>query len=416
MAKNKNKNKKMSKDKKILLAVLTAAIVIALIIAIIFISVKGMWGQIFESLHTIIQENGQPSGDSGSINPSGDITVPSGDTGGDTELIPDGTLEVKVLDVGQGDCILITFPDGQRMVMDAGNESRNDVAATALDNELANNNIMAIDYLFLTHTDQDHSRDMETILEKYDVKNIYFPRASLDTSKTWERAYNAAKNEAYIESGETKQAEYHENIGQFRIETTSWRMKCYSFEEVDYPNIKSGASAENKNSVSPICLLEYAGRTIVLTGDANFKTEEYVLARGYLDGVDADVLKVGHHGSETSTSTSFLNEIDCEYAVISVGEGNKYDHPRDITLQRLADYKDIVPDDDFNGFAEVYRTDEDGTITVRVDENGAMQINSADSPEKNAALEGTITENAIEQSGEVALMYFKQDDYGYMAA
>ena len=390
------KKKTSSKSKKTFIAIFTIVLVIVLITAIVYISVKGMWKDMFDYIRLMINRENN--------------------TENEPELVPDGTLEVKVLDIGQGDCILITFPDGQRMVMDAGNESRNDVAATALDNELANNNILTIDYLFLTHTDQDHSRDMETILEKYEVKKIYFPGANIDTSKTWERAYNAAKEETYVESGETKQAEYHENIGQFRIETTSWRMKCYSFEETDYPNIKNGASAENKNSVSPVCLLEYADRTIVLTGDANFKTEEYILARDYLDGVDADVLKVGHHGSETSTSTPFLNEIDCEYAVISVGEGNKYDHPRDMTLQRLEDYTDIKPDDDFNGFAEVYRTDQDGTITVRVDEKGVLQINSEKTPDKNATVGGVFQEQEINQSGEVVMAYFKQDYFEYMAA
>ena len=229
---------------------------------------------------------------------------------------------------------------------------------------------------------------------------------------TWEKAYNAAKSETYVENGETKQAQFNENIGAFRLETTSWRMKCYSFDEADYPNVKKSSDAETKNSVSPICLLEYADRTIVLTGDANFETEEYILAKGYLNNIDADVLKVGHHGSASSTSDEFLDKIDCEYAIISCGADNDYGHPTSQALNRLADYTDVTPDDDFNGFAEVYRTDEDGTITVRVDEKGVMQIASADSPDKNATVGGIFQEEEVQPSGEVATAaYFRQEDY-----
>lgn len=398
MAKSK-KNKKMSKGKKTFLTILTVIIVVALIIAIVYISVKGMWGEIIDYIKIALKPDENNNQDN------------------DPELVPDGTLEIKVLDIGQGDCILITFPDDKIMVMDIGSEFGTTSPWNTINAELQAKGIETIDYMFLSHTDYDHSREVAKLAENYEIKSFYFPRADLDTSSTWKNAYNAAHNETYIdENGETQKAEYHENIGQFRIETTSWRMKCYSFDEADYPSIKNSSSAEKKNSVSPVCLLEYADRTIVLTGDANFDTEEYILSKGYLDGLDADVLKVGHHGSASSTSTAFLNEIDCEYAIISCSSDNDYGHPTPEALKRLDDYRDLAPDDDFNGFAEVYRTDEDGTITVRVEENGAMQINSADSPDKNADLEGTIVEDEIEQSGEVALMYFKQDEYGYIAA
>lgn len=391
------KKKTSSKSKKTFIAILAIVLVIVLITAIVYISVKGMWKDMFDYIRLMINRENN--------------------TENEPELVPDGTLEVKVLDIGQGDCILITFPDGQRMIMDAGSTSKEGTACNALDEELADKGITQIEYLFLTHTDTDHSKDMEMILQKYEIKNIYFPRGNIDLNNSWENAYNAAKEETYTDNnGQTQNAEYHENIGQFKFETTSWRMKCYSFDEEDYPELKKTSSAEKKNSVSPVCLLEYADRTIVLTGDANFDTEEYILARGYLDGVDADVLKVGHHGSETSTSTALLNEIDCEYAIISVGEGNTHGHPTPEALQRLEDYTDIKPDDDFNGFAEVYRTDQDGTITVRVDEKGVLQINSEKTPDKNATVGGVFQEQEINQSGEVVMAYFKQDYFEYMAA
>ena len=390
----KSKSASKSKTKKTIITIITVIIVIALIAAIIYISVKGMWGDVIDYLKSIAQR---------------DETNPDQD---DATLVPDGTLEVKVLDVGQGDCILITFPDGQVMVMDIGSEFGSTSPWNVIDGELKAKGIDTIDYMFLSHTDYDHSREVEKLAENYQIKSFYFPVANMDTSSTWEKAYNAAKSETYVENGETKQAQFNENIGAFRLETTSWRMKCYSFDEEDYPNVKKSSDAETKNSVSPICLLEYADRTIVLTGDANFETEEYILAKGYLNNIDADVLKVGHHGSASSTSDEFLDKIDCEYAIISCGADNDYGHPTSQALNRLADYTDISPDDDFNGFAEVYRTDEDGTITVRVDEKGVMQIASADSPDKNATVGGVFQEEEVQPSGEVATAaYFRHEDY-----
>ena len=121
--------------------------------------------------------------------------------------------------------------------------------------------------------------------------------------------------------------------------------------------------------MSPICFLEYADRTIVLTGDSNERNEEYLLERGVLN-VDADVLKVGHHGSRTSTISEFLNAVDCEYAVISYGEDNDYGHPTPELMERLEEYTDVKPDGDYNG----YETAKDGNVSVYVDGNGALRI------------------------------------------
>ena len=185
-------------------------------------------------------------------------------------------------------------------------------------------------------------------------------------------------------------------------------MKCYSFDEADYPSIKKNSSAENKNAVSPMCLLEYADRTIVLTGDSNEKSEKYLMGKGYFDDVDADVLKVGHHGSKSSTMPEFLDKVDCEYAIISCGADNDYGHPTPEVLKRLEDYKDIVPDDDYNGFAQVYRTDEDGTVTVQIDEEGVINLIAEENDSKNTTTGTPVNEmesGEIEQSGETAMIY-----------
>lgn len=392
------KSKGKSKQNNRLIMILTVIIVVILILAIVIISVKGMWGTVIDYVKSLLGLEETPN------NPP----LAQG-----VAKLEGAVLEMRVLDIGQGDCILLLFPDGQKMVMDIGSENGTPSPWNVLDENLKGLNITTIDYLFLSHTDYDHSRETKNLVDNYQIKNFYFPRADLDTSNTWKDAYNSAKAETYIEDGVTKNAEYHENIGQFVISGEKWTMKCYSFDEDKYPSIKGSSSAENKNSVSPICLLEYADKTIVLTGDANEKTEKYLLGKGYFDNVDADVLKVGHHGSKSSTTNDFLNKIDCEYAIISCGTGNKYKHPTPELLDRLDKYVDLVDDDDYNGFAKVYRTDEDGTITVQIDEKGVMNLIADEKPDKNTTTGTPYVEGEeINQTQTVAFIYSNKQEFG----
>ncbi|MDE6276100.1 MAG: MBL fold metallo-hydrolase [Clostridia bacterium] len=409
---NKKPSKKNNADTKKIIAILTVILVILLIIAIILISIKGMWNDVIELIKSLLGEDETPSGEP----PSGNKPIPSGVA----ELHGD-ILEMRVLDIGQGDCILFILPDGQVMVMDIGNENGttshwDDVIVGAL-TELQ---ITTIDYLFLTHTDYDHVREADKLVERCDIKNFYLPVADIGTSGKWGDVYNKALAETYVENGVIKKSKINYNVGAYQISGENWIMKCYSFDEADYPSIKKSSSALNKNSVSPICLLEYAGRTIVLTGDSNEKNEPYLINKGYFNNVDADILKVAHHGSKTSTCMDFLNKIDCEYAIISCGAGNDYGHPTPEALNRLKTYRDLIPDDDYNGFAQVYRTDEDGTVTVQIDENGVINLIADENASKNTTTGTPIDEidsGEIIQSGQTVLICIKHDiDYETLLA
>jgi len=405
-----SKSKKKSSDTKKIIAILTVILVVILIIAIIFISIRGMWKDIIDIVKNFFTEEDLPSGEqpSGGTS-SGNVSnkpVPSG-----VAQLQGDIMEMRVLDIGQGDCILLLFPDGQVMVMDIGSELGTTSPWNVIDGALKELEIDTIDYLFLTHTDYDHIRDTKKLVDNYQIKSFYLPIADIDTSATWRNAYNAALSETYVEDGITKKAEINYNVGAYEISGGNWLMKCYSFDEEDYPSIKNGSSAENKNAVSPTCLLEYADRTIVLTGDSNEKSETYLMNKGYFDGVDADVLKVGHHGSRSSTMMEFLNKVDCEYAIISCGAGNSYGHPTPEVLERLDIYADLVPDEDYNGFAQVYRTDEDGTVTVQIDENGVINLIADEMPSKNTTTGtpiGEVDSGEIIELGQVVLIYIKQ--------
>lgn len=303
-----------------------------------------------------------------------------------TQPTLEGTLEMTVIDIGQGDCIFLQFPDGQTMIMDAGSEFGSTNEYDQLTAHLTLRGIDSLDYVFITHSDYDHIRYMQDIFEDYEVKNIYMPRVADDMSATWTKTVAAIETETWTnESGETVDSEIYYTVGDFVIQGEDWTMNCHSYLEEDYPSVRESSSAEVKNAVSPVCFLEYADRTIVLTGDSNERNEEYLLERGVLDK-DADVLKVGHHGSRTSSLQEFLNAVDCEYAIVSYGEDNDYGHPTPELMSRLENYTDVRPDNDYNGYKYVYETPKDGNVSVYVDGNGTLRIDCELTDDKDFTL------------------------------
>ena len=312
---------------------------------------------------------------------------PGGEDGPAVQPTLVGTLEMTVIDIGQGDCIFLQFPDGQTMVMDAGTSKGGSYAS--IEEYLQLRGVDYLDYVFITHTDQDHIRYMPDIFENYEVHNIYMPRITdeMITTQTWKEVLTAIDNEEYTdENGETVKSNIYYNVGDYKIEGTNWVMNCHSFLEEDYPGIDANwTNGHVKNGVSPICFLEYADRVIVLTGDSNDVNEPVLLERGVLD-VDADVLKVAHHGAESSTCQEFLDAVDCEYAIISYGEGNSYKHPHSELMSRLQNYADPTPDGDYNGYKYIYETAKDGNVSVYVDGNGALRIDCELTDDKDFTL------------------------------
>ena len=320
----------------------------------------------------------------------------------DNTTVTGDILSVQILDIGQGDCIYIEFPDGQNMIMDIGSEFATTSPWDVIDGALQEDEVENIDYLFITHGDYDHIRDAKKLLDNYEVENIYMPLEKAQDSATWLNLLEAAREETYTdESGAVRTAAYHENVGVFAISGENWVMNCYTYDLEDYP--EGNDDPERINSVSPICLLEYAGRTIVLTGDSNKMNEEYLLGKGYFGEVDADVLKVAHHGSYSSTTEAFLDAIDAEFAVISTSGTEEdphegYIHPNPGLMQRLRDYSDVTPDGDHDGFREIYITAEVGTVTVLVGENGGLNI-LTESGEKEYVGDGADSDTETDEGG-----------------
>lgn len=301
----------------------------------------------------------------------------------------DGELLVHMLDVGQGDCIYIQLPDGKDMVIDCANYNDDGEYEKKtfdyLDKYIEDD---TVEYLMLTHCDSDHVYFMDELLERYQVEKLFMPNVlaapgttskdkkalqdqidALDTSRftdkdtvgtiTYAEFFIAALTEPDCEI--VLNVDLDANTNSIIIEETTYRLVFYCPTQEYYDDYGLN-TAERKNAISPIGILEYNNRKIMLTGDSNEINEPLVMAR--TGKIDCDVLKVGHHGSETSTSNAFLDEYTFEYAIISCNSyGNKFNHPRQATLDRLKSHN-----------IEVYRTDNNGNIVVSVDKDGNLKI------------------------------------------
>lgn len=237
----------------------------------------------------------------------------------------DGNLIVDFIDVGQGDSILIRQGDHAMLIDGGTSECKDDLL-----NFLKSENIQKFDYIVGTHPHEDHIGSLDDVVNAYDFDTILFPKVTT-TTKTFENLVNAVKNKNKKFTTPVSGNEYTLGDAKFKILAPS------------------SDSYQSLNNYSIVIKLTYGENTFMFTGDAETLSETEML--NSFDDLTADVLKIGHHGSTTSTSKKFLNAVNPKYAVISVGKDNTYNHPTKTTMNKLEELK--IP---------VYRTDEEGTI------------------------------------------------------
>ncbi len=242
----------------------------------------------------------------------------------------EGELKVHFLDVGQGDSAFIAAGDNA-MLIDAGDRGY----GSGIVSYLKNQGVKKLDYLILTHPHADHIGGAADVVKAFEIGKIIMPKVS-HTTKTFENLLLTIQNKGLKITSPNPGDEYELGGARFKILA---------------PN---SSSYKSMNDHSVVTRIAFGNTAFLFTGDAESTSESQILSKGF--DVKSDVLKVGHHGSKTSTTASFLKNVSPKYAVISVGKGNNYGHPTQEVLGRLDSQR-----------VKVYRTDEAGTIIATSD-------------------------------------------------
>lgn len=238
------------------------------------------------------------------------------------DYVAEGNIFVHFIDVGQGDATLIEFDDGSTMLIDAGPKSSSD----DLVNYINNLGISTIDYFLITHPDADHVGGGIKIFENFQINNFYRPMISSVSEKDTS-SYPVHDTGTYDEIIQAYLNEENCNLF-YNSDAVSIIGDNYSVNII-YPD----GVYEDTNDSSAICFIKIYDFKFLFMADADTKIESKLIEiYGY--ELQADVLKVGHHGAETSTSEEFLEVVKPNYAVISVGE-NDYGHPSEKVLELL---------------------------------------------------------------------------------
>jgi len=235
-------------------------------------------------------------------------------------------LEIHFIDVGQGDATLIMC-DGEAMLIDAADNDN----GSKVQLYLTKHNIDTLKYVIGTHPDADHIGGLDVVLYKFDCENLIMPDVSADTA-------------TYRDVVETMQARDMENTLPIVGDT-------YMLGDATFTIVGPNDAYEGRNDNSVCIYLEHGENSFLFTGDAEEEAEADLISLNF--DLDADVYKVGHHGSSSSSSVELLNEMSPEYAVISCAEGNSYGHPHAEVLNNLRALG-----------VKVFRTDEQGSVVV----------------------------------------------------
>ena len=244
----------------------------------------------------------------------------------------DSDLRVLVFDVGQGDSILVSFPNnGGNVLIDTSGDTMNYESSNNVGNKiipyLKTVGITKIDYLVVSHGDFDHMGEAINLVNNFKVDNVVFNCGEYN---------NLEKNLIMVLN--KKNIKYYTCIRELRI--SKYKMQFLNTREYD-----------NENDNSSVVYFNYDGYKFLFMGDAGVEKEKDILEKYNIS--DIDVLKVGHHGSKTSSDKKFIDEIKPKYSIISVGKNNRYGHPNKEVLDTLNDSK-------------IYRTDQDGSIMFKI--------------------------------------------------
>ena len=235
-------------------------------------------------------------------------------------------LKVHYLDVGQGDSIFIELPNNETMLIDAAESYQSE----NIINYLKNLNYQKIDYVIGTHPHTDHIGGLRDIINTFEIGKIYMPKV-VSTTKTYENLLMAIKDKN-LKINTAK-------AGTSIIDTDALKISILAPNNSTYTEL---------NNYSVVTKIIYGTTKLLFMGDAEKLSENEIK-----ENVTADVIKIGHHGSNTSSSIDFIKKVNAKYGIISVGLNNKYNLPKEETITNWE-----------NSGTKIYLTSTNGTITA----------------------------------------------------
>ncbi len=255
-------------------------------------------------------------------------------------FLPTSSIKINVVDVGQGDCIFIETTKRRTILVDSGGSenSNYDVGENILVPYLLDRGKIVVDYAFLSHMHEDHVEGIFTVLEKMKVRKIFIGKQN-EEIEIYQKLINLAKANGtsiyFVQSGD-----------KIKVDGIVFEIL---FAEEDKANL---------NNTSLVIKMSYGNSSILLTGDAEKELEEKLSSK-----ISANILKVGHHGSKTSSSDEFIQKVSPQIALIGVGKDNHFGHPNEDVIKRLKD-KNVL----------IYRTDLNGEIYIEMNKKGKIKI------------------------------------------
>lgn len=268
-------------------------------------------------------------------------------SGDNLEYNLEDNLLIHFIDVGQGDSTLIVFPNKEVALIDAGTIARRKEVVEYIEKQ----NIKRIDYLIGTHPHEDHIGGLPEIIRNFEIGKVYLPNKTNNTA-IFEELLNEIKNH------------------NLKITEAKAGLNIIDDRDLRFTIMAPSMEYSSINDSSIVTKIVYKDFSTIITGDAEKESESNMVKEGY--NLKANILRVGHHGSSTSTTEEFLNKVNPDYAVISLGKDNTYGHPHREIITAL-ESRDII----------TLRTDILGNIVFKTDGKNIELINDVNLDKSN---------------------------------
>ena len=251
-------------------------------------------------------------------------------------------LKVSYLNIGQGDSVLIQTPDHHSLMIDGGPPTANILSEVGAVMPFYRNHIDAI---MATHPDQDHIGGLAAVIQKYSP-NLFL----------WSGVHSGTRSDVKLSDKVNESIEKKKMISLLARRGMKIVLDRQNniVLDIKFPDRDTSTWIKKTNDASIVSRLTYGTTSFLFTGDSPINIEHYLVSKNWIE--HTDILKVGHHGSKTSTSDEFIKALSPSYGIISVGSGNRYGHPTQEVL-------DVMKQNNVN----ILRTDKDGRVTMESD-------------------------------------------------